>query len=43
MEKVVVTVGNKTYNCQSAKELLEKNGFNITNITDKIDNFKFNI
>lgn len=28
---------------QSAKELLEKNGFNITNITDKIDNFKFNI
>lgn len=28
---------------QSAKELLEKNSFNITNITDKIDNFKFNI
>ena len=28
---------------QSAKELLEKNGINITNITDKIDNFKFNI
>ena len=28
---------------QSAKNLLEKNGFNITNITDKIDNFKFNI
>ena len=28
---------------KSAKKHLEKNGINITNITDKIDNFKFNI